>query len=50
MTRFKSSMVASSNLAGMAVPALFTRMSRRPKVATVFSMAALTAVASDASA
>jgi hypothetical protein len=40
----------SSNVFGMAVPALFTRTSSRPKVATVFSIAALTALESAASA
>src|SRR5213082_1231084 len=49
-TRSISSSVVSSNVFGMAVPALFTRMSRRPKVATVFSTAALLASASVASA
>ena len=34
MTRSISSSVVSSNGFGMAVPALFTRMSSRPKVAT----------------
>src|SRR5205809_2742353 len=49
-TRSISSSVVSSNVFGMAVPALFTRMSRPSKVATVFSTAALTAFASVASA
>src|SRR6266566_3886999 len=49
-TRSISSSVASSNGFGMAVTALFTSTSSRPKVATVFSTAALTASASAASA
>src|SRR5437588_1729500 len=49
-TRSISSSVVSSNVFGMAVPALFTRTSSRPNVATVFSTAALTASASVASA
>src|SRR5713101_1007660 len=49
-TRSISSSVVSSNVFGMAVPALFTRMSRPSKVATVFSTAALPASASVASA
>jgi len=50
ITRSISSSIASSNGFGMAVPALFTRISSRPKVAKVFSTAALTASASAASA
>src|SRR5260370_17758533 len=50
ITRSISSSVVSSNVFGMAVPALFTRTSSRPNVATVFSTAALTALASAASA
>ena len=45
-----SSSVVCSNGLGMAVPALFTRMSIRPKVAAVFSTEAFTAFASVASA
>ena len=41
ITRSISSSVVSSNVFGMAVPALFTSTSSRPKVATVFSTAAL---------
>src|ERR1700719_4534372 len=48
--RSSSSSVVSSNLLAMAVPALFTRTSSRPNVATVFSTAASTAPASVASA
>ena len=44
------SSVVSSNLLATAVPALFTRTSSRPNVATVFSTAASTASASVASA
>ena len=50
ITRSISSSVVSSNVFGMAVPALFTSTSSRPKVATVFSTAASTASASAASA
>jgi hypothetical protein len=50
ITRSSSSSVVSSNFLGMAVPALFTSTSSRPKVATVFSTAAVTAPASAASA
>src|SRR5580692_11383283 len=50
ITRSISSSVVSSNVFGMAVPALFTRTSSRPKVATVFSTALLTASTSAASA
>src|SRR5207247_5765088 len=39
ITRSNSSSVVSSHLLGMAVPALFTRTSSRPNVATVFSTA-----------
>src|SRR6266436_903437 len=49
-TRSISSTVVSSNVFGMAVPALFTSTSRRPNVVTVFSTAALPASASVASA
>jgi hypothetical protein len=45
ITRSISSSVVSSNVFGMAVPALFTSTSSRPKVATVFSTAPLTASA-----
>ena len=45
-----SASVVSSKVFGMAVPALFTNTSRLPNVATVFSTAALTALASAASA
>jgi len=38
-----SSSVASSNFLGMAVPALLTRTSGRPRASTVLSTAALTA-------
>ena len=47
--RSSSSRVVSSNLLGTAVPALFTSTSSRPNVATVFSTAASTALASAAS-
>src|SRR5208282_2005779 len=50
ITRSISSSVVSSNGFGMAVPALFTSTSSRPKVATVFSTARLTASTSAASA
>mgnify|MGYP003694706227 CR=1 FL=1 len=50
ITRFISSSVASSNGFGMAVPALFTSTSSRPKVATVFSTAPFTASTSAESA
>ena len=50
ITRSSSSSVVSSNFFGIAVPALFTSTSSPPKVATVFSIAALTASASVASA
>src|SRR6202163_3387426 len=50
ITRSISSSVVSSNGFGIAVPALFTSTSSRPKVATVFSTAAFTASASAASA
>src|SRR3989441_3924513 len=43
ITRSISSSVVSSKVFGMAVPALFTSTSSRPKVATVFSTAPLTA-------
>ena len=44
ITRSSSSSVVSSNVFGMAVPALFTSTSSRPKVATVFSTAAFDGV------
>ena len=50
ITRSISSSVVSSKVFGMAVPALFTSTSSRPKVATVFSTASLTASTSAASA
>src|SRR6267143_4734966 len=50
ITRSISSSVVSSNVFGMAVPALFTSTSSRPKVAKVFSTALLTAPTSAASA
>src|SRR5580700_5007381 len=50
ITRSISSCVASSNGFGMAVPALFTSTSSRPKVVTVLSTALLTASTSAASA
>jgi hypothetical protein len=50
ITRSSSSSVASSNILGMAVPALFMNTSRRPRVLTVFSTPALLASASAASA
>jgi len=50
MTRSISSSVVSSNLFGMAVPALFTSTSSRPKVAKVFSTAPLTAPTSASAA
>src|SRR5438093_7917792 len=50
ITRSISSSVVSSKVFGMAVPALFTSTSSRPKVATVFSTAPLTASTSAASA
>src|SRR6202162_3895081 len=50
ITRSISSSVVSSNGFGMAVPALFTSTSSRPKAATAFSTAPLTALASAASA
>src|SRR6266436_3664413 len=50
ITRSISSSVVSSNVFGMAVPALFTKTSSWPNVATVFSTAALPASASVASA
>src|SRR5207237_7021416 len=50
ITRSISSSVVSSNVFGMAVPALFTSTSSRPKVAKVFSTAPLTAPTSAASA
>src|SRR5437867_11322498 len=50
ITRSISSSVVSSKGFGMAVPALFTSTSSRPKVATVFSTAPLTASTSAASA
>src|SRR2546429_797834 len=50
ITRSISSSVVSSKVFGIAVPALFTSTSSRPKVATVFSTAPLTASTSAASA
>src|SRR5213593_1554464 len=50
ITRSISWSVVSSKVFGMAVPALFTSTSSRPKVATVFSTASLTASTSAASA
>ena len=50
ITRSISSSVDSSNGFGMAVPALFTSTSSRPKVATAFSTAPLTASTLAASA
>src|SRR6202521_4996675 len=50
ITRSSSSSVVSSNGFGMAVPALFTSTSSRPKVATAFSTAPLTASTLAASA
>src|SRR5438093_11682549 len=50
ITRSISSSVVSSKVFGMAVPALFTSTSSRPKVATVFSTAPLTDSTSAASA
>src|SRR5207249_11130740 len=50
ISRSSSSSVVSSNLLGIAVPALFTSTSGRPKAATVSSTAALLASASAASA
>src|SRR2546421_1249675 len=50
MTRSISSSVVSSNVFGMAVPALFTSTSSRPKIATALSTAPSTALASAASA
>src|SRR6266852_5253162 len=50
ITRSISSSVVVSKVFGMAVPALFTSTSSRPKVATVFSTAPLTASTSAASA
>ena len=45
-----SSKVASSNGFGIAVPALFTKISRRPNFSTVFATDAFTAAASSESA
>src|SRR6266404_5818645 len=50
ITRSISSSVVVSKVFGIAVPALFTSTSSRPKVATVFSTAPLTASTSAASA
>src|SRR6267154_450188 len=50
ITRSISSSVVSTNVFGMAVPALFTSTSSWPKVATVLSTAPLTASTSAASA
>src|SRR5882672_4767343 len=50
ITRSISSSVVVSKVFGIAVPALLTSTSSRPKVATVFSTAPLTASASAASA
>src|SRR5207302_2240038 len=50
ITRSSSSSVVSSNVFGMAVPALFTRTSSRPNVLTAFATEPRTASASAASA